>query len=844
MKLKEFILLLLLAFLAVGTNISAQDFMMQGWYWDYPKKDCPDPATPTWASALQTKVNSIAQGGFTYLWLPPPTNASFGKCSNGYDPRDLYDLGSIDSTGLGTRAELDALTTALNNAGVNTVADVVYNHRDGGKAEVNQAVEDYVTIHYDATKNAFPSDRFRCILPLGGASGNNAGDYYIKISSKTGDAQFDNYAYKFYANTNNMGWQSLTDTMEIEPNGGGDCGETSTSATLGRNFLANVDFGACNVDEFKITLTASNFNTAGDTLFIYINNTGGYSDHRIYGIWNANAAMDVIGQLEYQTYTNFNAMPSGQGGMNLNNFRPTPATAATEKLDGDWNWLWFFYDYDQSVISTQTALFDWTKWLWNDAGFRGFRMDAVKHFDYAFVGDLLDYLHDNSIDPEIVVGEFFDSNVGLLNGWINNVENNMDADTKAAIDVRLFDFSMREKLKNVCDNGHDARDIFNAGMVAAGANGKNVVTFLNNHDFRHAFEPVWNDQILAYTYLLTNNQIGLPCVFYAEYFGVQPSSDYPNVNLKTQIDELISIHKNYIFGSPKTDYLSRHSTPYYQFFNTGSAGADKVLIYQMAASGLVGGKEIIVAINFGNTALDMWQAINFDVDNDGTNNYGVGETFVELTDNSPLDLTVFAPNNDVHIKLPAKSYAVWVQGAILPVRLERFEVQEKHKNALLHWKTSNEVNFSHFEIERSLDRKTFNKIGTLLANSTGDYQFVDNKPPLNKKLFYRLKMLDFDGSFKYSAIKNLKINAALTSLKLSPNPANNNLNINFHSDIQTKVTIELCNTLGAVIMTLNKQIRRGEQNIKINISSLPKGLYFLQLGKATNSSLTAKFIKK
>ena len=41
----------------------------------------------------------------------------------------------------------------------------------------------------------------------------------------------------------------------------------------------------------------------------------------------------------------------------------TKLTEMQLQLDGDWDWLWFFYDYDQTVASTKTALFDWTKWF-------------------------------------------------------------------------------------------------------------------------------------------------------------------------------------------------------------------------------------------------------------------------------------------------------------------------------------------------------------------------------------------------------------------------------------------------------------------------------------------------
>ena len=67
-------------------------------------------------------------------------------------------------------------------------------------------------------------------------------------------------------------------------------------------------------------------------------------------------------------------------------------------------------------------LFDNTVWNWNEVGIRGFRVDAVKHFPADFMGDLLDHLHDNGIDPGMVVGEAYDFSAGYLNGWLNDVE--------------------------------------------------------------------------------------------------------------------------------------------------------------------------------------------------------------------------------------------------------------------------------------------------------------------------------------------------------------------------------------------------------------------------------------
>lgn len=823
--------------LLIFINISAlfgQDFMMQGWYWDYPKKDC-NGVTNTWASVLQGQVNSIANGGFTYVWLPPPTNASFGQCSNGYDPRDIYDLGDAAPTGIGTRTELDNLISALNGAGIGAVADVIYNHRDGGAAENNNAVKDYITTHYQSFKNPFPSDRFRCVLPLGGASGNGAGDYYFKVSSKTGAQQFDNYAYKVYMETNTVGWAGLpTDGAEAEPNGGGDCGTpgNATVITLGRNFNANVDWDidpmVCKVDEFKLTINPGDFNPAGDNLYIYLSNNGGYSDHRIYGIWNSGAGADVVSQLAYQTYTDFTGMPSGQGSMNFEHFRPNTTTTSYEQLDGDWNSMLFFYDYDQSQPSTQTVLTDWTKWLWNSVGFRGFRMDAVKHFDPAFVGNLMDNLHYSGIDPGMVVGEYFDGNPAALNNWVSGVESNMDPATKSAIKVRAFDFGLREELKDVCDNNHDAREIFNSGMVAAGANGYNVITFLNNHDLRDAFQPVWNDPMLAYAYLLTNNQIGLPCVFYAEYFGVRPNNEYPpGVNLKARIDELISLHTDYIFQSPKVDNLNRYSTPHHQFFNSGAA--NKLLVYQMAAG--LAGKDVIVAINFGSTAVDMWQGVNFDADMDGNNNFGVGQTFTEVTNNysSNTTLTVFAPNNDVNIKLPAKSYAVWLQDATLPVELLSFKAEAKEATVNLVWETAHEIDLDFFEVQRSSDGKTYEKIGVVTAKGQGNYQFVDHEVTYNTNIFYRLRMVDMDGRVDFSNVETVRLESLISELDVIPNPVSDLCHLTFTASQPGGVKVFVSNTLGEILQSVNKVSQKGPNDFSFDLSDLPEGVYILTI---------------
>ncbi|MEO1513525.1 MAG: alpha-amylase family glycosyl hydrolase [Bacteroidota bacterium] len=807
----------------------AQDFMMQGWYWDYPKT-CEGA---NWAQTLDAKATELGNAGFTYVWLPPFSRASFGSCSNGYDPQDLYDLGEYGQgpTGFGTRSQVDALISALSTNGVASVADVVYNHRDGGAPEDNPAVKDYITIHYNDSKNPFPSDRFRCVLPLGGSSGNGAGDYYFKISSKSGSNRFFSKPYTLLMETSVVGFQGLPDLMEAEPNGGGDCGEGFNTTQLGVVLQANVDGLGCRTDEFKITINNGDFDPAGDELVIRLTNPNGdYSDHRIYGIWNASAASDVVGQLRYQTFTNFNGLPSGQGGMSYENFRPNSSNVTTNTLGGDWDAMLFFYDYDQYNSDTQNKLYDWTSWLWNNVGIRGFRMDAVKHFDPSFVSGLMNHLTGQGINPGMVVGEFFDGNPNALNNWVTSVESGMNANALQNIDIRIFDFAMREALKNACDQfGYDVRNLFNSGLVdGIGTSPFNVVTFANNHDFRGPFEPIQNDPMLAYAYLLTNNRIGLPTVFYPDYYGVSiPNA--PTNTLKPQIDQLMQIHQQHIFQANSVEYLNRFGSTYSSSYQEGFPNT--TLVYQI--SGGIGGTEVVVAINFAGTPLQLDHQIN------GTN-ASTGDDFTELTGNGLNSQSTLDGSNRLRMELPGRSYGVWVQStASLPLELLSFDAQKASGEVQLRWQTQLEQAVQGYEIQRSLDGTSFQSIGWQTAqnstNALSQYQFKDIQLPSSDALYYRLKMQDADGQFSYSPIRAIELDKEQQLIQIAPNPVRGEVRVSLPAELHREaLNIRLYHGSGQLLKEWTNVESTGNGPV-LRIDDVPAGTYWLRIESGLKS---------
>lgn len=634
--------------------LAQQKFMLQGWFWDFPKTY----QGAYWADTINLKAKELKSAGFTDVWLPPLSLANTGAYSNGYDIRDLFNLGSTAyKTGFGTRTKVDALVANFNANGLRVMSDMVYNHRDGGALETNDAVGGWIK-NYNLTKHnngdqPYPSDRVTLVIPVGGNSGRGAAHYYFKIRSASLSSDYYNKAYTVLATTNKVGKKNLPNRNESAINGGGDCAQPHDTIKIGVTTLATIDNSGCGIDEFELVLDSLDFFASGDNIYISLYNPNGdYADQYIYGLWDAGNSIDIKDSVRYQTKTKFGGL---RGQMNKLNFKPNGNPTC---LCGDWDSPLFYFDYDQNVPSTRDTLYEWTKWMWTNVGARGFRIDAVKHFSPQFIGNMLTYLHNNSIQPSLFVGEFFDYNPSVLKTWTDNVKSNMSTAAQASIKPAVFDFSLQGALRDACDAfGYDARNVFTSGIVD-GANGsaENTVTFVNNHDFRLAAQAVDNDKNLAYAYILTNNKVGTPCVFYPDYYDTLSNSKV-NVN---RINKLIEINSKYINTSSNREYLNRFGSPFTSNFLSGSAANSLIFQLSGGTSGCALGKDVIVAINFSGNLLKVDQQVNT-----GTSfNLSVGDTLIDILGNSAFPYAIVNANAQIYLQLPGRSYSVWVKGGL------------------------------------------------------------------------------------------------------------------------------------------------------------------------------------
>ena len=182
--------------------------------------------------------------------------------------------------------------------------------------------------------------------------------------------------------------------------------------------------------------------------------------------------------------------------------------------------------------------------------------------------------------------------------------------------------------------------------------------------------------------------------------------------------------------------------------------------------------------------------------------------------------------------------------SVLPLDLLSFTGRLQNDNSvLLNWKTENEVNTSHFVIERSADGIRYSGIGNVTANgrnNTGgsfNYAFTDNDAvnQSSQRLYYRLKMVDIDGTFKYSNIVSVSIPFITGKLAISPNPVFNEVKVSIASPDNGRVQWKLMDNVGRIVRKGTEQVKKGNgNNFTINMSRLSAGTYYLSVKGAGN----------
>lgn len=183
----------------------------------------------------------------------------------------------------------------------------------------------------------------------------------------------------------------------------------------------------------------------------------------------------------------------------------------------------------------------------------------------------------------------------------------------------------------------------------------------------------------------------------------------------------------------------------------------------------------------------------------------------------------------------------------LPVELMKFSGSKVEQSAVLNWATATEKNSSHFEVERSFDGANFRTIGSVKSNGNSatvrNYGFNDEAAFINNEpvAYYRLKMVDRDGSYEYSnivRIANIEEEVVVSDVKVFPNPFNNDLYVDYKA--ASNETVELRDLSGRVIFTQTLNSNDMVHQLVIP-NSVDKGIYILSF--SSNSAKSVKVVR-
>ncbi len=164
----------------------------------------------------------------------------------------------------------------------------------------------------------------------------------------------------------------------------------------------------------------------------------------------------------------------------------------------------------------------------------------------------------------------------------------------------------------------------------------------------------------------------------------------------------------------------------------------------------------------------------------------------------------------------------------LPINLESFTADKTNHAVRLSWKASGAKAFSHFELEhRAENEAQFKQLAVIPFHENKFVYTETHHEPAHGRNYYRLKLVDEDGSFNYSKVVLANFSAT-ADIKILPNPAHETINI--YTSVQTDQII----VSGIEGKTINLPVKTGSGYQSIDVSTLPSGIYFVRIISGTD----------
>ena len=183
---------------------------------------------------------------------------------------------------------------------------------------------------------------------------------------------------------------------------------------------------------------------------------------------------------------------------------------------------------------------------------------------------------------------------------------------------------------------------------------------------------------------------------------------------------------------------------------------------------------------------------------------------------------------------------------VLPVELISFKGKPVDGAVHLNWLTASEINNEKFLVERSRDGKQFRQIGKIAGSGTSyqqnNYRFIDDQP-LAGLNYYRFKQIDYDGTFAYSSVISIEMDAVGDNFEIFPNPVKDALRLNptipEHKFPEGNMKVKLYSIEG----DLMKKSEKPFGDLTLDVRNISPGIYLLNV-QYGSKSFTKRIIKQ
>jgi hypothetical protein len=165
----------------------------------------------------------------------------------------------------------------------------------------------------------------------------------------------------------------------------------------------------------------------------------------------------------------------------------------------------------------------------------------------------------------------------------------------------------------------------------------------------------------------------------------------------------------------------------------------------------------------------------------------------------------------------------------LPITLGTFTVEDENCQAYLSWTTTLELNAASFDIQQSNDATNFNTVATIKADDTAA-NYHTTVAQSTRQAFYRLRMVDLDGTATYSGIDGLTLGCLPSAQRLSlyPNPVGAGANIQAHlvsTDAKGTGELQVIDGSGRRVYSMVVNVSNGDNLYSLPTTALPQGVY-------------------